>query len=171
MPWPGTTPGRAFAPSVIVFIPRSGGGCNARREQDEWLPRRCPSCRQMTIIGNGRRKRSAHDRRNAYIRVRRGRCKRCGRSVTVLPSRCVPGACYSWTARQQAIERIMQGAAVEDAAPDCRDPNRIADPSTLRRWCWRRIQSLVFALNRVTTMLAWDFVAARRILFPETVRS
>ena len=171
MPWPGTTPGRAFAPSVIVFIPCSGGECNVQREQDDWLPRQCPGCGQMAVIGNGRRIRSAHDRDHAQIRVRRGRCRGCGRSVTVLPAGCVPGACYSFAARQQAIERIAQGLAVENAAPDCRDPDRIADPSTLRRWCWRRIQSLVFAVDRVTTMLAWDFVAARRILFPETVRS
>lgn len=171
MPWLGTTPGRAFAPSVIVFIPCSGGECNAQQEEGEWLPRKCPACGQMAVIGNGRRMRSAHDRYHDHIRVRRGRCRRCGRSVTVLPGRCVPGACYSLIARQEAMQRIAAGAVVEEAAPDCRDPNRVADPSTLRRWCWRRIQSLVFAFNRVTTILAWDFVAARRILFPETVRS
>jgi len=87
--------------------------------------------------------------------------------VTVLPARCVPGASYSLTARQEGLQRIADGMAVEQAAPDCLDPNRIADPSTLRRWFWRRMESLAFALYRVATMFAWDWRAAARILIPE----
>lgn len=158
---------RAFAPTVIVVIPCSGPECNSRREESEWLPRRCAVCRQMTVIGNGRRWRSAHDQDHAKIRVRRGRCKVCGRTVTVLPARCVPGASYSLIARQQSLRQIADGTSVEQAAPDCLNPNRIADPSTLRRWCWRRVESLAFALYRVATLFAWDWRAAARILIPE----
>jgi len=121
----------------------------------------------MAVIGNGRRSRSAHDRDHDNIKVRRGRCKRCGRTVTVLPASCVPGASYSLIARQESVQRIADGMSVEQAAPDCLDPNRIADPSTLRRWCWRRMESLAFALYRVATLFAWDWRAAARILTPE----
>jgi hypothetical protein len=121
----------------------------------------------MAVIGNGRRLRSAHDRDHDKIRVRRGRCRRCGRSVTALPAQCVPSASYSLIARQEAMQRIADGVAVEQAAPDCLDPDRIADPSTLRRWFRRRMESLAFALYRVATVFAWDWRAAARILIPE----
>jgi hypothetical protein len=121
----------------------------------------------MAVIGNGRRERFAHDRDHERIRVRRGRCRRCGRTVTVLPTRCIPGAIYSVIARQQAMQRIADGMTVEQASPDCLDPNRVADPSTLRRWFWRRMESLAFALYRVATLFAWDWRAASRILIPE----
>ncbi len=163
----GYTPGRAFAPTVIVVIPRSGDECNPEKENSEWLPRECPTCRQKSVIGNGRRRRSAHDRDHDRIRVRRGRCKNCGRSVTVLPAWCLPQAPYSLAARQDSLRQIADGVPIEQAAPDCLDPDRIADPSTLRRWCRRRIESLAFALYRVTTIIAWDWRAAARILIPE----
>ena len=121
----------------------------------------------MSVIGNGRRLRSAYDRDHDKILVRRGRCRLCGRSVTVLPACCVPGASYSLIARQESLRQIADGMSLEQAAPDCLDPNRIADPSTLRRWCWRRMASLRFALYRVATLVAWDWRAAARILTPE----
>ena len=85
----------------------------------------------------------------------------------MLPAGCIPGARYTLPARQQAIERIADGIAVEQAAPDCLDADRIADPSTLRRWCWRRVQSLPFVVYRVATLFAWDWRAAARMLIPE----
>ena len=63
----------------------------------------------MTVIGNGRRLRSAYDRDHDKILVRRGRCRVCGRTVTVLPARCVPAASYSLIARQESLRRIGDG--------------------------------------------------------------
>ena len=120
----------------------------------------------MTIIGHGRRRRPAHDGIHDWILVRRGICKLCGGTLTVLPGWCVPGASYSLLARQQALDRLGQGYSAEQAAPDCRDSNRIADPSTIRRWFWRRIESLRF-LAWTPTLLAWDWRAASRILIAE----
>ena len=151
---------------VIVFIPRSGEECKPGQAQSEWLPRQCPACGQMTIIGHGRRRRPAHDGIHDWILVRRGICKLCGGTLTVLPGWCVPGASYSLLARQQALDRLGQGYSAEQAAPDCRDSNRIADPSTIRRWFWRRIESLRF-LAWTPTLLAWDWRAASRILIAE----
>ena len=169
----GYIPGRAFAPTVIVVIPRSGDECNPK-DEGEWLPRQCPACRQKAVVGHGRRQRSAHDRENDRIRVRRGRCQRCGSTLTVLPPQCVHRAAYSLTARQEAMQRIADGVPVEQAAPDCLGKDRIVDPSTLRRWLWRRIHSLAFLFRRVPfvvncvpTIVAWDWRAAARILIPE----
>jgi hypothetical protein len=90
----------------------------------------------------------------------------CGGTLTVLPGWCVPGALYNLPARRQALDQLGQGLPLEQAAPYCHDPDRLADPSTVRRWVWRRIQSLRF-LAWATTLLAWDWHAASRILFAE----
>jgi hypothetical protein len=72
------------------------------------------------------------------------------------------------------MARLADGSTPEQAPPDCRDPNRVADPSTIRRWVWRRIASLLAcaaaggaALFCAPTLLAWDFRAAARILIVE----
>jgi hypothetical protein len=162
-----TTPGRAFA-AVIVFIPRSAAGCNSEVAEREWLPRRCPACSRETIIGHGRRRRQAHDGQHDWIRVRRGICKVCGGTVTVLPAGCVPGAAYSLPARQQALASVAQGCPAEQASPHCRDPDRIADGSTIRRWFWRRLASLLW-FGWSPTLFAWDWRAAARTLIAEPV--
>jgi hypothetical protein len=160
-------PGRAFA-SVIVFIPRSGDGCKPGDYDSEWLPRECPACLQVAVVGHGRRRRQAHDAIHDWILVRRGLCKVCGRTLTALPGWCVPGALYNLPARQQALDRLGRRCPLEQAAPDCRDPDRIADPSTVRRWFWRRVASLRFLLW-TPTLFAWDWFAAGRILFAEPI--
>ena len=49
---------------------------------------------------------------------------------------------FSLRCRQQACERIAAGDSVEQAAPHCKDPSRLPDPSTLRRWAQRRLLSV-----------------------------
>ena len=176
MPLAGSDSGHAFAP-VIVFIPRSAIGCKPGEYDPEWLPRQCPGCGQRAVIGHGRRWRQAHDKIHDSIRVRRGLCGGCERTLTVLPDWCVPGGRYSLAARQQAIGRLACGLALEPAAPECRDPDQVAAPATIRRWAWRRIESLTMwaalgsTLLNAPTILAWDWWAALRILIPEPVPS
>jgi hypothetical protein len=153
---------------VIVFIPRSGDECKPGEADSEWLPRQCPACRQIAIIGHGRRRRQAHDAIRDWIVVRRGLCKGCGSTLTVLPAVCVPGALYALAARRQALDRLAGGCPLEQAAPDGRDPDRIADASTIRRWFWRRIQSPRL-LNWMPTVFAWDWRAVGRILIAEPI--
>lgn len=160
-------PGHAFAP-VIVFIPRSGDGCKPGDYDAEWLPRQCPVCGQIAIIGHGRRRRQAHDGLSDWILLRRGKCKVCGCTLTVLPPWCVPHAHYSLLARQQALDRLTEGMSAEQAAPHCRDPDRLADASTVRRWFWRRIESLRF-FARAPTLFAWDWRAAGHIPIAEPI--
>jgi hypothetical protein len=125
-------------------------------------------------VGHGRRRRQAHDRRHVWIRVRRGLCHHCHRTLTVLPAGCVPGASYSLTARRDAMGCLEAGLPLEQAAPDCLDPDRVVDPSTLRRWARRRLESLrLCAASRWAsflcppTLLAWDFRAGFRMLVVE----
>jgi Domain of unknown function (DUF6431) len=169
----GFDSGAMPSPPVIVFIPCSGDGCNPSDSDGEWLPRRCPGCGVVAVVGHGRRVRAPHDVLHDSIRVRRGFCNHCNHTLTVLPAGCVPRAPYSLAARKQAMDRLAGGGTLEQAAPDCRDPDRIADPSTIRRWAWRRIWSFPFWLAvaghifGAPTILAWDFRAGACILVVE----
>jgi Domain of unknown function (DUF6431) len=87
----------------------------------------------LAIIGNGRRWRQAHDGVHDSIRIRRGICNHCRLTLTVLPAWCVPGALYNLPARREALGRLAEGETLEASARVCRDPDRIADPSTVRR--------------------------------------
>ena len=165
-------PGRVFAP-VIVVIPYPADGCKPGEYDGEWLPRRCPGCGLRGIVGHGRRLRQAHDAGHDWIRVRRGLCKLCGRTLTALPWWCVARAPYSLLARQAAIARAADGQSAEQAAPDCLDADRVPDASTIRRWMGRRWGSLPFWWAAVRhffqapTILAWDFRAAAGMLTVE----
>ena len=156
---------------MIVFIPFSGDGCKPGEYDQEWLPRDCPGCGEGPIIGHGRRRRVAHDHLRIWIRVRRGLCNHCHRTLTALPAWCVPHAAYSLAAREQAMTRLADGRTLEQAAPDCLDPDRVADSTTVRRGAGRRMVSFLVCTSRglfcPPTILAWDFSAVSRILSVE----
>jgi hypothetical protein len=100
--------------------------------------RRCPICERDSIIGHGRRRKQAHDERHDWIGIRRGLCNGCGKTFTLLPSFSLPYTHYSLLARVQALHRrLVEGRTWESAAPTLQDPQRVADPSTLRRWLGR----------------------------------
>jgi hypothetical protein len=145
----------------------------------ELLPRQCPVCGADTIIGHGRRFRHAHDDWHESIWVRRGICAPCKKTFTILPDWLAPSGHYSLCCRQQACEHIDAGTVMEQAAPHCKDPARLPDPSTLRRWAQRRMLSVWFWVRggfagedflHTPTILAWDLGAFRRIL-PSEARS
>jgi hypothetical protein len=137
------------------------------------LPRQCPVCRNHTIIGHGRRLRQSHDDQRESFWVRRGVCQPCGKTFTILPEWLAPSGQYTLRCRQEACERIATGESVEQAAPHCKDPTRLPDPSTLRRWAHRRLLSLCCWVNAgaigahflwAPTIHAWDLGAVCRIL-------
>jgi hypothetical protein len=100
--------------------------------------RRCPICEQDSIVGHGRRRKQAHDAHHDWIGIRRGLCRLCGKTFTFLPPFSPPYGHYSLIARSQALLRyFVEGCCWEAAAPAVKDPDRIADPSTLRRWFQR----------------------------------
>jgi hypothetical protein len=90
-----------------------------------------------------------------------------------------PAAPFSLHCRQQACERIADGYSAEQATPHCKEPTRLPDPSTVRRWAQRRLLSVWCWLTTGTlgvhflgapTILAWDLGAVCRIL-PMEARS
>jgi hypothetical protein len=166
---------RAFTPAVILFIalPEAKDNIDPGVIPLDLLPRRCPICGDHTIIGHGRRLRPAHDDRQERIWVRRGICRPCGKTFTILPDWLAPSGHYTLRCRQQACERIAAGDSAEQAAPCCKDPTRLPDPSPVRRWAQRRLLSLCCWIEvgaggqrflRTPTILVWDLGAFCRIL-------
>jgi len=130
-------------------------------------------------VGHGRRLRQAHDECHERLWVRRGICRPCRKTFTVLPHWLVPSGHFTLHSRQRACDQIAAGQSLERAAPQCKDPSRLPDPSTLRRWvrrrllsvqCWVNIGALSEYFLRPPTILAWDLGALCRIL-PLEVRS
>ncbi len=139
----------------------------------DFLPRRCPVCRNNTIIGHGRRLRQGHDDRHEGIWVRRGICEPCGKTFTILPDWLAPSAPFTLHCRQQACEHIAAGDTAEQAVPHCKDPAHLPDPSTVRRWaqrrlisvcCWMKAGAIGHRFLWAPTILAWDLGALCRIL-------
>ena len=97
--------------------------------------RRCPVCERDSIIGHGRRRKQAHDEHHDWIGIRRGFCPGCGKTFTLLPLLSLPYTRYSLLARCQALRRRWEEhCSWEEATPTLKDPDRVPDPSTLRRW-------------------------------------
>ena len=57
---------------------------------DKIILRRCPVCKQDSIIGHGCRRKQAHDEYHDWIAIRRGRCAGCGTTFTFLPLLSLP---------------------------------------------------------------------------------
>jgi len=130
---------------TILFIPLSGAQDNLEADWAEAgaevILRRCPICSQNSIIGHGRRRKQAHDEHHDWIGIRRGRCRPCHKTFTFLPPFSPPYGHYSFIARSQALQRyFLEGRSWEAAAPTVKDPDRVADSSTLRRW-FRKLDS------------------------------
>ena len=99
------------------------------------LVRSCPLCNRESIVGHGSRSKQAHDESHDWISFRRGICQLCGKTFSFLPWFSLPYTHYSLLARSEALRlRFIEQRGWEDAAPVVKDPNRVADPSTLRRW-------------------------------------
>jgi hypothetical protein len=130
----------AEPPTVtILFISLSPAQCNL---ESDWVEtgrgpilRHCPICVRESIIGHGRRRKQAHDEDHDWIQIRRGLCNLCGKTFTFLPPFSPPYGHYSLIARSQALRRyFLEDCSWEAAAPAVKDPDHVADPSTLRRW-------------------------------------
>jgi Domain of unknown function (DUF6431) len=105
--------------------------------------------------------------------IRRGLCRQCNKTFTILPDWLAPLGHYSLRCRQQACERIAAGESTERVMPHCKDPARLPDPSTLRRWvqrrvfslwCWARLAATGKYFFAAPTILAWDLSAFCRML-------
>jgi hypothetical protein len=161
---------------LLVGLPESENKTGLTEIPLELLPRLCPFCNERTIIGHGQRLKQAHDQRHRKICVRRGRCRPCRKTFTVLPDWSPPSGHYSLHCRQQAWERLHQADATwERSIPDIADASRSPDPSTVRRWAGRLLclgtllsttlwRATGWSLATSPTILAWDWIAIRHIL-------
>lgn len=123
--------------TTVVFISLSAAQLEAdwARASAQVIIRRCPVCLRDSVVGHGRRRKQAHDEHHDWIQIRRGVCNVCGKTITFLPMFSLPYSHYSLIARSEALRRyFVEGCSWETAAPPVKDPNRLAEPSTLRRW-------------------------------------
>ena len=132
----GHAPGQSPITTILV-IPLSASRNNLAVDWDaacaEVILRRCPVCE--SIIGHGRRRKQAHDEHHDWIGIRRGLCNACGKTFTFLPMFSLPYTHYSLLARSQSLRQyFVERGSWESAAPTLKDPQRVADASTLRRW-------------------------------------
>jgi hypothetical protein len=124
---------------TILFVPVSVAlerlAAGWAEDSDEIILRRCPVCEKDSIVGHGRRRKQAHDEYHDWIRIRRGRCGNCGMTFTFLPVFSLPYTHYSLLARCQALLlRFVESCCWDKALPRLKDPDRLPDPSTVRRW-------------------------------------
>jgi hypothetical protein len=97
------------------------------------------------------RRKQAHDDSHDWIKYRRGLCSLCELTFSFLPAFSLPYTHFSLVARSQTLRRrFVEHCSWESAAPDLKDPNRIPDPSTLRRWCRSLDSSPAFSSLRRT---------------------
>lgn len=124
---------------TILFIPLSAAQNNLETDWAEAgaevILRQCPVCLRDSIVGHGCRRKQAHDQDHDWIPIRRGLCRPCHKTFTFLPPFSPPYTHYSLIARSQALRRyFVEHCSWEAAAPLVKDPDRVAAPSTLRRW-------------------------------------
>ena len=174
--------------TTILFIPLSAAQYNLDTDWAEAganvILRRCPICSQDSIIGHGRRRKQAHDEHHDWIPIRRGRCSPCHKTFTFLPPFSPPYGHYSFIARNQALQRyFLEARSWEAAAPMVKDPDRVADPSTLRRWfrnldfsqppfshLRQILQALSTWLRRAETLVHDSLPLLRHTLYPFLAR-
>jgi hypothetical protein len=139
------------------------------------LPRHCPVCGNPSIVGHGRRRKRAYDRWHDHIWIRRGRCRPCRKTFTILPAWSPPYGHYSFCCRQQAWELQREAGSWEESVPNTREPNQMPDPSTVRRWAVQLFCLWILLAARLwhtagrhilgpSTILAWDWITVRLIL-------
>jgi hypothetical protein len=124
---------------VIVFISPLATENNLSADwavtAGEQIIRQCPECKNDSVIGHGRRLKQAHDEGHDWIKVRRGLCKRCPKTITFLPSFSLPYTHYSLLARSQSLKlHFVEGRSLDTATPLLKDPDRVPAGSTIRRW-------------------------------------
>ena len=94
-----------------------------------------------------------------WIWIHRGRCAGCGKTFTFLPLLSLPYTHYSLVARSQALLlRFVEHCCWDKALPKLKDPDRLPDPSTVRRWSSGLDSSqpaLSFLRQTVTRIAHW----------------
>lgn len=83
-----------------------------------------------------------------------------------MPWFSLPYTHYSLIARSEALRRyFVEDCSWEAAAPPVKDPHRVADPSTLRRWFWELDSSQpLYAVLRRTLAAIDEWIRSGQIL-------
>jgi hypothetical protein len=170
---------RAFTPALILFIalpdPHDKSAFEVHAFPLALLPRRCPHC--APHHHRPRPTAQAGPRRTPRLDLGTARPLPSVWRDLHHPSLLVVAI---WPVQPSWEPSCNRGGAWEQAAPQCKDPNRFPDPATLRRWACRRLLSLCCSVKafwfgwpgwqtfwRAPTILAWDWAAIQRNLHLE----
>jgi hypothetical protein len=144
---------------IPLFAPLHKLKTDWAEDCDKTILRQCPICKRNSIVGHGHRRKQAHDEHHDWIGIRRGRCADCGKTFTFLPLLSLPYTHYSLLARCQALQRrFVEHCGWEKAWPKLKDPDCMADASTVRRWSSGLDGSqpaLAFFRQTLTRMAHW----------------
>jgi hypothetical protein len=166
---------------VIVFISPIAVEGNPSLDwaatASEQIIRQCPECKNDSVIGHGRRAKQAHDEQHDWIKVRRGLCKRCPKTITFLPCFSLPYTHYSLLARSQSLKlHFVDGRSLDTAIPLLKDPDRVPAATTIRSWCrsldsaerWECLQKLeqAEACISLATSSGSTIQTEREVAFP-----
>jgi len=101
------------------------------------LPKTCPHCgAENSVIGNGRRLRWCIGSNSARIAVRRGKCKKCHKTFTFLPTFARPYSRYSISLVQDMLLKFFSDteSTLFESVPDIPNANVTPDFKTLYNW-------------------------------------
>ena len=99
-------------------------------------PKRCPFCQAPDrFIGHGSYPRNAVDERQAVpIRVKRFLCAACRKTVSVLPTFCLPWRHYQTSTIQTVLGLRFSAGASWSAIRRCFEPFDLPTRTTCREW-------------------------------------
>ena len=99
-------------------------------------PKFCPRCAVPDrLVSHGSYPRTAVDHRQAIeIRVKRFLCAACRRTISILPSFCLPFRHYQTSTIQRVLDLRFEGSASWSAIRQCFQPSDLPTLTTCREW-------------------------------------
>jgi hypothetical protein len=127
-------------------------------------PPTCPHCQALgRLVGHGSYPRNAVDERQAIpIRVKRFLCAACHKTVSVLPSFCLPFRHYQSATIQRVLDLRFEASASWSAIHRHFEPFDLPTQTTCREWALAFAQQSVAYLQRLLEQLSrWQLTPGK----------
>jgi hypothetical protein len=121
---------------IVILKPPPGLGREALVLANYDLPRDCPRCSRAgchgSVVGHGRRKRTSLDEDLSEIRIRRGRCRACGGTITFLPPSLQPYRRYAVPVIASVVKQRLRAVSYSALKLVLYNPDIFPDLSTVQ---------------------------------------
>ena len=127
-------------------------------------PTHCPYCQALDrLVGHGSYPRNAVDERQAVpIRVKRFLCAACRKTVSVLPSFCLPNRHYQTSTIQRVLDLRFEAQASWSAIRERFQPSDLPTQTTCREWASAFAQRSAAYLPHLVRQLAhWQLTPGK----------